>query len=286
MSVSLTHSRLPLIPLPSPLILLPSARLTFPISNNQADALIRLFNSSITNPLFAAVPFVQHDGTTTLHEWGVTARIARFVRPRAQSDEPYLLTLAGITRIHLTNTSTNTSPSANNTATGTSDASSQPHPLPRVTVIRSPPDAQSPPAPDIIQDFKAAAIRLLERFAQDSSQSARKRESWARIALVVDETESDKAAALADAIVSAVGAEHVDKLGECQRAFFLFHISSFIWVVCVRSMLVGGLHKRRGRRRSTYSAILSGICHAICPLPAPPSDRVPLPSLLRTKIVC
>ena len=35
-----------------------------------------------------------------------------------------------------------------------------------------------------------------------------------RIAHVVDETEPDKAAALADAIVSAVGAEHVDKLGE------------------------------------------------------------------------
>jgi len=214
MSVSVSHSRLPLVPLPYPLILLPSARLTFPIPNNQADALIHLFNSSITsNPVFAAVPFVQHDGTTSLHEWGVTARIASFVRPRAQSDEPYLLTLAGITRIRLTNTSTNTSSSTNNT--DTSDASSHPHPLPRVAVIQSPPDTQSPPALDIVQDFKAAAIRLLERFAQDASQSARKRESWARIAHVVDETETDKAAALADAIVSAVGAEHVDKLGEC-----------------------------------------------------------------------
>jgi ATP-dependent Lon protease len=85
-----------------------------------------------------------------------------------------------------------------------------------VTVIHSPPDAQSPPALDIVQEFKAAAIRLLERFALDTSQSARKRESWARIAHVVDGTELDKAAALADAVVSAVGAEHADKLGECQ----------------------------------------------------------------------
>ena len=57
------HSRLPLIPLPYgpyPFILLPSVRLTFPIPNNQADALIRLFNSSIANPVFAAIPFVQH----------------------------------------------------------------------------------------------------------------------------------------------------------------------------------------------------------------------------------
>jgi hypothetical protein len=197
---------------------LPSARLTFPIPNNQADALIHLSNSSITNPAFAAIPFVQHDGTTSLHGWGVTCVTARFVRPRPQSDEPYLaylLTLAGITRTRLTNTSTVTSPSTNNTAigTGTSDDS---HPLPRVTVIHSPPDAQSPPAPDIVQDLKAAAIRLLERSAQDTSQSTRKRESWARIAHVVGETEPDKAAALADAIVSAVGADHADKVGECQ----------------------------------------------------------------------
>jgi ATP-dependent Lon protease len=216
MSVSLSRPRLPLIPLPYPLILLPSARLTFPIPNNQADALIRLFDSSIANPVLAAVPFVQNDGTTSLHDWGVTARIARFVRPRAHSDEPYLLTLTGITRIRLTC-------STNKAAPSTSDASS--HSLPHVTVIHPPPDAQSPPAPDVVQDFKAAAIRLLERFAHDASQSARKRESWARIVHVVDETELDKAAALADAIVSAVGAEHPDKLGECLS--FLFHITSF-----------------------------------------------------------
>ncbi|KAF8494964.1 ATP-dependent protease La [Russula emetica] len=135
--------------------------------------LIHLFNSSILNPVFATAPFVQHDGTTSLHEWGVTARMARFVRPRAQSDEPYLLTLARITRIRLTNTSTNNSLSTDYIVTGTATSEASSHPLPR---------------------------------------SARKRESWARIAHVIDETEPDKAAALADAIVSAVGAEHVDKL--------------------------------------------------------------------------
>lgn len=226
--MSVSHSRLPLIPLPYPHILLPSARLTFPIPNNQADALIRLFNSSVTNPVFAAVPFVQHDGTTSLHEWGVTAHIARFVRPRAQSDEPYLLTLAGISRIRLTSANTDSSPSTNNTSNATSSSSSSnPLPLSRVTVIYSAPDAESPPAPDLVQDFKVAAIRLVERFARDTSQSAQKRESWARIAHVVDETEQDKAAALADAIVSAVGAEHPDKLGECPSGILYAHWPCF-----------------------------------------------------------
>jgi ATP-dependent Lon protease len=229
MSISLAQSRLPLIPLPYPLILLPSARLTFPIPNIQADALIRLFDSSVANPVLAAVPFVQHEGTTSLNEWGVTARVARFVRPRAHSDEPYLLTLSGITRIRLASTSTSTS-----------DVSL---PLPQVTVVHPPPDAHSPPAPDIVQEFKAAAIRLLERYAQDTSQSARKRESWARIAHVVDETGPSKAAALADAIVSVVGAEHPDKLGEA-----VFHLSSFILRSPRRRLLLVILVMKSARR--------------------------------------
>jgi hypothetical protein len=60
-----------------------------------------------------------------------------------------------------------------------------------MTVVHSPPDAQSGqslPALDIVQDFKAIAIRLLERFTRDTSQPARKHESWVHIAHVVDET--------------------------------------------------------------------------------------------------
>src|SRR5260221_10398717 len=90
-----------LIPLPYPLILLPGARATLPISHKQADALIRPLDSSLTNPVLAAVPLLQHEGATTLNRWGVTARIARFVRPRQHSDEPYLLTLTGTARVRL-----------------------------------------------------------------------------------------------------------------------------------------------------------------------------------------
>ncbi|KAH9022784.1 ATP-dependent protease La [Lactarius pseudohatsudake] len=85
---------------------------------------------------------------TVVHKWAVT-RITR-----ANSDEP-----------HLTLTAVN-----------------DPLPLPRLDVSHPPQDADSPPAADVVQDFKAAAIRLLERFSQDTSQSARKRESWTRIA--------------------------------------------------------------------------------------------------------
>ncbi|KAH9056835.1 ATP-dependent protease La [Lactarius vividus] len=188
---------LPLIILPFPLVLLPGARATFPIPANLADALLRLIESSPSNPILAAVPLVQNEGNTAVHKWAVTARITRFVRPRANSDEPHLLTLTGIARVRLTDP-----PQVVN----------DPLPLPRLDVSHPPPDSDSPPAADVVQDFKAAAIRLLERFSQDTSQSARKRESWTRIAHLVEESEPHKAAALADAIISAVGAEHADKL--------------------------------------------------------------------------
>ena len=54
------------------------------------------------------------------------------------------------------------------------------------------------------------------------------------LAHVVDETELDEAAALAGGIVSAVGVEHADKLGECHSAFFL---SYFLLYLCMRGML-------------------------------------------------
>ena len=40
--------------------------------------------------------------------------------------------------------------------------------------------------------FNTAGIGLLERFAQDTSQSPRKRESWARIAQLFDEMGSER----------------------------------------------------------------------------------------------
>ena len=98
----------PCSPLLYPLILLPSA-----IPNDQVDAPIRLFNPLIANPIFATVPFVQHDGPpSTSGALRVTRNSPHSpLRPsRAQSDKSYLaylLTLAGIIRIRvrLTNTS-------------------------------------------------------------------------------------------------------------------------------------------------------------------------------------
>ena len=59
----------------------------------------------------------------------------------------------------------------------------------------------------------------LERFAQDTSQAACKRESWSRLVHLVDDSKPQRAAALADAIICTIGAEHADELGESAAQF-------------------------------------------------------------------
>jgi ATP-dependent Lon protease len=129
---------LPLIVLPFPLVLLPGARATFPIAANIADALLRLIESSPSNPVLVAVPLVKNEGNTSVNKWGVTARITRFVRPRTHSDEPHLLTLTGIARVRLTDLP---------------QLIYGPVPLPRVDVSHPPSDSDSPPTADIVQVF-------------------------------------------------------------------------------------------------------------------------------------
>jgi hypothetical protein len=105
-----------------------------------------------------------------------------------------------------------------------------PVPLPRVDVSCPSSDVDATPAVGITQNFQAATIRLLEPFAQDTSQAARKRESWSWIAQL-DETEPQRTAPLADAIIFVVGAEHADKLGEFtprfNSNFFLSPVTAF-----------------------------------------------------------
>ena len=78
------------------------------------------------------------------------------------------------------------------------------------------PPHSTPPRhqPRTLSRTSSLAIRLLELFAQDTSQAARKRKSWSSTVHLVNELELYRAAALAPAIISAVGAEHADKVGE------------------------------------------------------------------------
>ncbi|KAI9435500.1 hypothetical protein H4582DRAFT_2079605 [Lactarius indigo] len=142
-----------------------NGRVEFPIAVNRADTLLRLIESSSSNPFPSS----------------------RMKEPLSSSSGPSLPAspVSSVSALALIAPPSLASPA-------------DPLPLRRLNVSHRPPDADSPLATDVVQDFKAA--------------SARKRERWSRIAHLVEESEPHRAAALADAIVSVVGAEHADKL--------------------------------------------------------------------------
>ena len=72
-------SALPVIALPHPLILLPTGRITLPVSRGVGEALLNLVQESDDQPIVAAVPLTSPNGT--LHEWGTASRIVRLIKP-------------------------------------------------------------------------------------------------------------------------------------------------------------------------------------------------------------
>lgn len=70
------------------------------------------------------------------------------------------------------------------------------------------------PSTEEFMAFKNAALRLLERLSQDSTQ-IRKREAWVKIMGLVEDLEEEKVGWMADMLVSTVGVEYADKIGEC-----------------------------------------------------------------------
>ncbi|KAA1475792.1 ATP-dependent protease La [Dentipellis sp. KUC8613] len=183
------------LPLPHPLLLLPAARVTIPISAAAVDDLLDLIDSSDPATV-AVVPLVRPSGTT-LHEWGVSAHIVRLVRPTRPSTQPYLLSVQGVARIRL----------ASSHAVSVNNRES----LPKLTYSEPSPDADGAPSREVIAAFRSAALRLLDRLAKDSVQPRRK-EGWLKIVSLVEETSDDRMGWLADTLVSAVNGEYNDKL--------------------------------------------------------------------------
>jgi hypothetical protein len=69
----------------------------------QADALICLLDSSLSNPVIAMVPLFQQEGRMMLNRWGIKTHIMQFLCPCLRLDEPYFLMLTSTAHICLTN---------------------------------------------------------------------------------------------------------------------------------------------------------------------------------------
>ena len=215
--------RLPVLPLFHPLLLLPTARLTIPVSKPLADNLLAaLDDPDAGQSVLAAipVPVSLEPGVDALPPtnappptYGVAARVVRLVRARTVNSPapryPYLLSLHGLTRIRLLQP-LDLDPS-------TLDS------LPQHAVAYPP--ADTTPSHESVEAFKDAALRLLDRLAKDSLQAQRKDE-WLKVASMVEEISDQRAAWMADVLVAAISGLYADKFGQSDSSFFGFFFSS------------------------------------------------------------
>ncbi|KAG6836975.1 hypothetical protein H0H93_016928 [Arthromyces matolae] len=198
----MANSKLPVLVLPHPLILLPTSRFTVPVSQSIGEAILSLIDESDALPVLAAVPVVEppsDNNAPVLSEWGTAARVLRMVRPTLRNPrQPYLVSLHGLTRIRLIPASDpNTLPPELATDLALQD-------------IEYPP-AERIPSKETVDKFRHSALRLLDRLARDSTQHARK-ENFHKIANMLEDITSSRAPWMADVLVGSLDGEYADKL--------------------------------------------------------------------------
>ena len=210
-------SKLPIIALPHPLILLPASRFTMPVSREIGEALLSLIDESDTLPIVAAIPITNQPTSPNteplLAEWGTAARVLRLVKPPARnSRQPYLVSLHGLTRVRLIHTSK--------------------HNLSSEDLLRIPmhgveyPPTEKVPSRETANKFKQSALRLLDRLAKDSLQQSRK-EGYHKIASMLEDITDARTPWMADVLIGSVNGEYADKLGEFYPSTPTCHIPTF-----------------------------------------------------------
>jgi ATP-dependent Lon protease len=166
----------PILVLHPPLILLPTARLTVPIS------------VELLQPLVVVVPYTTDHG---INEWAVAARILSLTR----TPEGYLLTVLGIARVQLS------LPLPQLLAADQLLF----HPITR-------PIYELPPTREAVEAFKLAALALFERLARDAAHPSR-RQAWLRFSDVLANAESERMPWIADVCVALLDGNYRDRLG-------------------------------------------------------------------------
>ncbi|TBU30927.1 ATP-dependent protease La [Dichomitus squalens] len=189
------HSTLiPVLTLPHPVVLLPTARIQLPLDEATGTRLIELVQRSDVQPVVGTVPCTS---SSTIHSWGTAARVVRIVRPISQSSKRlYHVTLHGLSRIHFPDTK--------------SQAPFSPNEL--IELKAEYPKADGPSSQEIIMPFRAAASKLLESLAQDATQQSR-RDVYVKISHMIEEVSDDRAPWMADVIIASINKlEYEDKL--------------------------------------------------------------------------
>lgn len=196
-----------MLALPHPLILLPASRFTTPVSKEIGETLLSLIEESDTLPIVASIPLTNPtqppaSAEAALSEWGTAARVLRLVKPPARNPrQPYLVSLHGLTRVRLINTSVRKLTMDDLTRLPMHD-------------VEYPP-TEKVPSHEAVEAFKSSALRLLDRLAKDSLQQTRK-EGYNKIASMLDDITDARTPWMADVLIGSINGEYADKLGEFQ----------------------------------------------------------------------
>jgi ATP-dependent Lon protease len=185
-----------------------------PVSKDQARSIIALVQEnaergSATGNVLGTAPLLSEDNDKIpkLSQWGCSGRIIRLTRPSPlQPSQPFTLVLHGLTRFTF----------VGEPALTTKDLSG---PLKRLSISYPPLDSDAPPKAETVQTFKAVALKLLDRLAQEAANASQnlggstKRSAWLKLSDMVQEVTDDRAASFADVMIGAINGEYIDKLG-------------------------------------------------------------------------
>lgn len=214
-------SKLSVLPLPHPLILLPAARITIPLSRPIGEHILFLSEEADkdSQPVLAAVPIITPTGSQTesngpvFSEWATAARVVRLLRPPPRNPkQPYLLSLQGIARVHLK------APLDLQIPTDYLAEHAVEYPGIESTAV---------PSRESVEVFKSAALKLLDRLAKNATVQSSRTDAWSKLSGMIEEISAARAAWMADVLVTAVNGEYADKLGTC------IPISFYILYLCV-----------------------------------------------------
>ncbi|PFH45178.1 hypothetical protein AMATHDRAFT_71942 [Amanita thiersii Skay4041] len=205
-------SKLPILALPHPLILLPASRFTMPVHREVGEAVLALMEESDALPVVAAVPVTSatppnstvNSNTTLpnpiLAEWGTAARVLRLVKPPARNPrQPYLVSLHGLTRVRIV------PPQSGMPLPASSWISTL-----ALHEVEYPP-TERVPSRETVEKFKHSASRLLDRLAKDSVQQTKK-DGYIKIAAMLEDITDARAPWMADVLVGSINGEYADKL--------------------------------------------------------------------------
>ena len=197
-------SKLPVLALPHPIILLPASRSTLPVAKEIGESLLSIIEESDTLPIVAAIPLTASSTLDvvepSLSEWGTAARVLRLVKPPARNPrQPYIVMLHGLTRVRLIHTSKK--------KLTADDLLHMP-----LLDVEYPP-SEKLPSHEGVEKFKQSALRLLDRLAKDSLQQSRK-EGYQKITSMLDDIADARIPWMADFLIGTITSEYNDKLGE------------------------------------------------------------------------